>query len=53
MKSNQKLSVIFLLIKRLLKKHWNDPVWSKVISAIILAILSGIGTFFIWALKQI
>jgi hypothetical protein len=27
-------------------KAWHDPVWSKVIAAIILAVLGAIGTYF-------
>ncbi|MES2590024.1 MAG: hypothetical protein V4622_13680 [Bacteroidota bacterium] len=32
-------------LKELLKRNWNDPVWSKVISAGILATLGLFGTF--------
>jgi hypothetical protein len=32
----------------MLKKVWNDPVWSKVIAGIILACGAGFGTYFLW-----
>lgn len=31
----------------MLKKLWNDPVWSKVIAAVILAVAALLGTYFL------
>src|SRR5687767_1228280 len=31
---------------KVVSKAWHDPVWSKVIAAIILAVLAAIGTYF-------
>jgi len=31
----------------MLKQYWNDPVWSKVIAGIILAVGALIGTYFL------
>ena len=30
-----------------IKKHWHDPVWSKVIATAILTVLAGVGTYFL------
>lgn len=36
-----------------IKKNWNDPVWSKVFSAIILTIIGGLGTLLVSLYNQI
>ncbi|NOT74435.1 MAG: hypothetical protein HOP08_05860 [Cyclobacteriaceae bacterium] len=40
-------------MKQWIKKNWTDPVWSKVFSAIIVAILASVGTTLYALFQQI